>query len=237
MIHDAKGGLFGSAIDWYISRKVRRSFRGVWVRGELPSAKDGLIAYLNHSSFWDGFIAHQLGQLAGWDSYAIMEEANLAKYPFHTRIGAFSIRRGDARSAVETLRYAKSVLGRPDACVFIFPEGEIRAGQGPLGELSRGVEVLARTSRKPSVPIAIRYAFLEHEHPDVLIEVGPPHPPGELSSFKTALEAVYQRVLSARSTEGFQLRIKGKTSVQERWDTVRRLPASTEGARQHAAQT
>lgn len=237
MIRDAKGGVFTAAIDWYISRKVRGAFRGVWVRGALPAPADGLIAYLNHSSFWDGFIAHQLGQLAGWDTYALMEEENLAKYRFHTRIGAFSVRRGDARSAVETLRYAKSVLSRPRACVVIFPEGELRAGQGPLGALSRGVEVLARTSKKPSVPIAIRYAFLEHEHPDVLIEVGQPHPPGELSTFQAALEAVYARVLSATTTEGFELRIKGKTSVQERWDSVRRLPVTTEGARPHAAQT
>jgi 1-acyl-sn-glycerol-3-phosphate acyltransferase len=241
MIRDAKGGLFTRVIDWYISRKVRSAFRGVWVRGTLPSSRDGLVAYFNHSSFWDGFIVHQLGHAARWDTYAVMEEQNLAKYPFHTRIGAFSIRRGDARSAVETLKYAKSVLGRSNACVVIFPQGEIRAGQGPLGPLSRGVEVLARSSKKVAVPIAVRYAFLEHEHPDVLVEVGSPHAPGELSTYEAALTSVYERVLSARSTEGFTPVVRGRTGVQERWDAVRRLPAtqvpSQEGPRQHAAQS
>jgi 1-acyl-sn-glycerol-3-phosphate acyltransferase len=242
MIRDAKGGLFARVIDWYIGRKVRSAFRGVWVRGELPSSKSGLIAYLNHSSFWDGFIAHQLGKAAGWDSYAVMEEQNLAKYPFHTRIGAFSIRRGDPRSAVETLKYAKTVLSRPNACVIIFPQGEIRAGQGPLGDLSRGVEVLARSSKKPAVPIAVRYAFLEHEHPDVLIEVGTPHAPGELSRYESSLGEVYERVLSARSTEGFTRVVRGRTGVQDRWDSVRGLPApkadTQEGPRQqHAVQS
>ncbi|MDX2009844.1 MAG: lysophospholipid acyltransferase family protein [Myxococcaceae bacterium] len=241
MIRDAKGGLFSRVIDWYIGRKVRSAFRGVWVRGQLPSSRDGLVAYLNHSSFWDGFIAHQLGLAAGWDSYAVMEEQNLAKYPFHTRIGAFSIRRGDPRSAVETLKYAKTVLSRPNACVIIFPQGEIRAGQGPLGELSRGVEVLARSSKKPAVPIAIRYAFLEHEHPDVLIEVGTPHAAGDLARYESSLGEVYERVLSARSTEGFTAVVRGRRGVQERWDAVRRLPASKvteEGPRQqHAVQS
>lgn len=238
MIRDAKGGLFASVIDWYVHRKVKSAFRGLWVRGTLPSSSNGLVAYLNHSSFWDGFITHQLAKLAAWDVYAVMDEENLAKYRFHTRIGAFSIRRGDPRSAVETLRYAKSVLARPNACVVIFPQGEIRAGQGPLGPLSRGVEVLARSSKKLSVPIAIRYAFLEHEHPDVLIEVGTPHAPGDLSTYAQGLQTVYERVMAARSTEGFTLRLRGKSGVQERWDTVRRLPAAatSEEPPHHAAQ-
>ena len=36
MIRDAKGGPFTRVLDWYIGRKVRRAFRGVWVRGSLP---------------------------------------------------------------------------------------------------------------------------------------------------------------------------------------------------------
>lgn len=234
MIRDAKGGLFTSVIDWYIRRKVRSAFRGVWVRGALPSSSSGLIAYLNHSSFWDGFIAHQLGQLASWDTYALMEEENLARYRFHARIGAISVRRRDPRSALETLRYARTVLERPNACLVIFPEGELRPGQGPLGPLSRGVEVLARSSKKLSVPIAVRYAFLEHEHPDVLIEIGTPHAPGPLADFEAGLEAVTQRVMSARSTDGFTLRLAGRTGVQDRWDSVRRLPSTTQEGAQPA---
>lgn len=232
MIRDAKGGPFTALLDWYLGRKVRGAFRGIWVRGELPSAADGLIAYLNHSSFWDGFLVHQLGKLAGWDAYAVMEEENLARYRFHTRIGAFSVRRRDPRSAVETLRYAKTVLERPNACVSIFPQGELR--QGALGPLSRGVEVLARSSRRRAVPIALRYVFFEHEHPDVLVEVGTPHPPAPLETFAAQLEAVTTRVQAARSTEGFTLRVAGRRGVQERWDAVRRLPSTTEGGAQTA---
>ncbi len=219
MIHDAKGGLFSWIISRYVARKVRGSFRGVWVRGTLPPSETGLVAYLNHSSFWDGFIAHELGRLAGWDTYAMMEEVNLAKYPFHTRIGAFSVRRGDAKSALETLRYAKRLLQRPKGAVVVFPQGEIRSGAA-LGSFSRGAQVLARAARVPSVAIAIRYAFFEHEFPDVLVEVGRAHQPAMLTRYEAELDAVHTRVCEATSTEGFTLAIRGRRSVQQRWDRV-----------------
>jgi|APLak6261679142_1056127.scaffolds.fasta_scaffold00015_84 1-acyl-sn-glycerol-3-phosphate acyltransferase len=227
MIKDAKGGPFTWVLDRYIRRKVQGAFRGVWRRGSFPSSEGGLIAYLNHSSFWDGFMAHQIGQLAGWNAYAMMEEENLAKYRFHTRIGAFGVHRGDAKSALASIRYAKEVLQRPNAAVFIFPEGEIHAGQGPLGPLQRGVEVIARTAKVRCVPIAVRYAFLEHEHPDVLLEVGTPHAAGPLEIFEQGLAETYSRVMSARSLEGFTRVLAGRSGVQDRWDAVRQLPAHT----------
>jgi 1-acyl-sn-glycerol-3-phosphate acyltransferase len=228
VIVDDKGGPFARVIEWYVARKVRKAFRGVWARGALPSSEGGLLVYLNHSSFWDGFIAHELARAAGWDAYAMMEEENLARYRFHTRIGAFSVPRGDARRALASIRHAKTVLARPGAALIIFPEGELRAGQGPLLPLQRGVELVARTSKVRCVPIALRYGFLEHEYPDVLVEVGAPHAPGPLELFTERLEDVYARVMSARSTEGFTRLIEGRRGVQARWDAARGLPASTE---------
>jgi hypothetical protein len=222
VIRDAKGGLFAKVIDWYVGRKVRGAFRGVWVRGTLPSAEGGLLAYANHSSFWDGFIIQQLARTVGWDGYALMEEANLRKYPFHTRIGGISISR---EHPLESMRYTKQVLSRPNAALFIFPEGELRGGQGPLGPLRRGIELIAKTSKARCLPVGIRYAFLEHEHPDVLIEVGAAHGPEELEGFTSRLSAVYDQVRAVRSTEGFTRVITGRSSVQERWDRARRLPA------------
>jgi len=220
MIRDSKGGLFGAVVEWYVARKVRSAFRGVWVRGALPPSEGGLLAYLNHSSFWDGFIAHQLGKVAGWDAYALMREDTLARYPFHTRLGAFSVSR-DARSALRSLRYAKEVLARPKAAVVIFPEGELRAGQGPLQPLMRGVELIAKTAKVRCVPIAVRYAFLEHELPDVLVDVGAVHAPAPLEHFTSCLSALYAGLLEVRSTDGFTQVIAGRRGAQARWDGVR----------------
>lgn len=223
MIRDDKSpGPLTFLVNRYVEWKFRGAFRGLWVRGAVPSSEGGLIAYFNHSSFWDGFVLHQLAAAVRWNAFALMEEDNLTRYRFHTRLGAFSVRRGDAGSARESLRYAKEVLARPSAALCIFPEGELRAGQGPLAPFKRGLELLARGAQVRCVPIALRYVFLEHEHPDVLLEVGAPHEAAPLLAFEQRLATVYARVLEARSTDGFQRLVAGRPGARERWDTVRR---------------
>ena len=138
----------------------------------------------------------QLSKQIGWDGYAVMDEQNVAKYPFHSRLGAVSVRPGDPRSAVETIRYLKQVLRRPRGVVFIFPEGVSRPGALEVGPLQRGVEVIAKAAGVRCVPLAIRYAFLEHEHPDVLIDIGVPHAPGPLSLFTERLTALHAQTMA-----------------------------------------
>ncbi len=225
MIRAAKGGPIGWLWDRYVGWKFRSAFRGLWVRGALPTGDSPQLLYVNHANWWDGFVVHQLGQVAGWDAYCLMEEKNLARYRFLARIGAFSIRPGDAASSLETLRYARQLLRKPRAAVYLFPEGEHRPfGVLPL-RLQRGVELLAKTARVDCVPVALRYAFFEHERPDVLVELGTPHAAAELSVFQQNLEAVVRRVASATSLEGFSQVVRGGSGVAERWDAVRRLQA------------
>ncbi|QSQ20367.1 lysophospholipid acyltransferase family protein [Pyxidicoccus parkwayensis] len=223
MIREQKGGPFGWVLDQYITRKFRSAFRGLWVRGTLPTGDAGRLVYLNHCNWWDGFMLHQLSRAADWDAYCLMEEENLQRYRFLARIGAFSIRRKDAVSSVESLRYAKELLRRPRAALYVFPEGEHRPfGVFPL-KLERGVELLAKVSKVECVPIGVRYAFFEHERPDVLLEVGTPHPPGPMSLFQDGLEAVVQRVAAATSLDGFTRKVAGARGVAERWDSARGL--------------
>ena len=126
MIADSKQPVLTWALGHYVEWKLRRAFRGIWLEGALPEGDGGLLCYANHVSFWDGFLAHLLTHRAGRDGYAVMEEQNLARYRFLSRIGAFSIRRNDSHSTIETFRHARHVLqrsrraidhpGRPDLC-------------------------------------------------------------------------------------------------------------------------
>lgn len=221
MIRAAKGGPLGWLLDQYVGRKFRSAFRGLWVRGALPAGEGARLVYVNHSSWWDGFVLHQLGQVAGWDAYCLMEERNLRRYRFLARLGAFSIRPGEPDSARESLRYARQLLRQPRAAVCLFPEGALRPfGVLPL-RLQRGVELLARAGKVECVPVALRYAFFEHERPDVLVEVGTPHVSGPLEQFQQRLEAAVHRVAAATSLEGFTQRVRGGSGVAERWDAVR----------------
>ena len=214
-----------ACIDAYVGWKVRRAFRGVWIRGPLPEGPAPLIVYANHGSFWDGFVAHQVSRAGRWDGYCMMEERMLARYRFLARLGAFSIRRHDARSTLETFRYARRLLRRPHGTVFVFPEGELHPVPTLPLVLERGIEVLARHAGARCAPLAIRYVFLEDERPDVLLAIGEPHPPAALPEMKTRLEALLEAVLEARGTRGFRPLVRGRRSVAARWDAVRGLGA------------
>ncbi|MCW5892836.1 MAG: lysophospholipid acyltransferase family protein [bacterium] len=223
MIRAAKDGPLAALVAAYVGCKVRRAFRGVWLRGALPPADARLVVYANHTSFWDGFACHLLCRAGGWDAYCMMEEANLARYRFLRRLGAFSVRRGDAQAAIETLRYAVGLLRRPGRAVVVFPEGVLRPWTGALQPLERGVEVLARRAGARCLPVAIRYRFFEHELPDLLLAVGEAHDPAPLAELATRLAAAVAEVGDTATLADFTPLLRGRRSVVERWDAARGL--------------
>lgn len=225
MIASQKRGLSARLLHWYIARKLRRQFRGVWQRGELPTPKDGgVLLYANHSGFWDAFVAHTVVTAGGWDGHAWMEERNLTRYRFLRGIGAFSVRRGDAASSLAAMRESRRLVALPKTAVLLFPEGEQRLpGAGPL-RLERGLEVLARVCRVPCVPLAFRYAFFESEYPDVVVDVGAPHDPEPLEGFSRRLNALVDGLRATPRLEGFRPLVRGRTGVADRWDAARGLP-------------
>jgi len=228
MIPARKGGPLGWAWGRYIDHKFRATFRALWTRGALPDAGTPLLVYANHTNWWDGFVAHQLCRAAGWEGYCMMEEQNLTRYRFLARLGAFSVRRGEAGSAVETLRYAKGLLSRPGAAVFLFPQGKLSPFAARPLRFERGLEVLARRSGARCLPLALRYAFFEGERPDVLCEVGPVHAPLPLAECEARLTSLLDAVSAAQDVSEFTPRVQGARGVAETWDRVRGL--SREGA-------
>jgi 1-acyl-sn-glycerol-3-phosphate acyltransferase len=189
VIRAEKGGPLGWAWERYVDWRLRRDFRGVWLTaGAWPEGDAPLLIYANHSSWWDGFAMSRLARAHRYDGYCMMEEQNLERWRFLRRLGAFSIRRGDARSALETIRYAAKLLERPRTAVCIFPQGVLDPLAAPPFTLDRGVEVLARVSRVRCMPAAIRPMFLEDEKPDLLIELGVPHPPSPVESCAAQLD-------------------------------------------------
>lgn len=227
MIRDARHPVWTPLVHRYVLCKLRRAFRGLWQRGELPHGAEPLILYANHTSFWDGFVLHALVTSAGRDGCAVMEEHNLARYRFLSRIGALSVRRGDRASALETLRYGARVLTRPGAALLIFPQGRLERPTTPL-KLERGLTVLARLSGARAVPVALRYAFFEHEYPDVLVSVGEPHAVSALDDCQQRLSAQLERVAAVEDLSRLVPLLAGRRSIAQRWDALRRLPPTKE---------
>lgn len=223
MIPAAKQPFFTWALDHYVHWKLRSNFRGLWCHGALPEGDEPLLMYANHTSFWDGFAAHALSRAHQRDGYALMEEHNLARYPFLRRIGAFSIRRGEARSARESLKYAAKLLARPRALVCVFPQGTLAPRATPPLQLERGVELLARMTGVRCVPVAMHFGFFEHEYPDVVLHVGAAHAPESLENMTLRLDALVLAQSKLTTCTDLTPLLNGRRSVAERWDAARRL--------------
>lgn len=174
MIRAQRHAGFTHTFGAYIALLLRRSFRGVWLREGDTFPRDGFIAAGNHSSWWDGFVpfALQSALAPRTPFYVMMDEAQLRRFPFFRWGGAFSVEAGNARSARASIRYAAD-LARGDAGVWIFPEGRIVPPAAPQA-FAGGYLHAARAAAAPIVPVAMRYAVLDAQRPDVFVSIGDP---------------------------------------------------------------
>lgn len=223
MIRAAKQPFLTWALDRYVHWKLRSNFRGIWCEGALPDSDEPLLVYANHTSFWDGFAAHALSEANHRDGYALMEEQNLARYPFLRRIGAFSIRRGEAKSARETIKYAAQLLKQPRAVVCVFPQGTLAPRANAPLRLEGGVELLARITGVRCVPVSMNFGFFEHEYPDIVMHVGNAHAPESLEAMSARLDSLVTASAKLTTCTHLTPLLNGRRSVAERWDAARRL--------------
>ncbi len=224
MIEADKRGPLAAFWRWFAEREVRRAFRGVYVGGAPPPSERSVLVYANHRSWWDGFAVHTAFRALGLEPYAAMDEANLERFRFLRRIGAFSIRPGDPRSAVQSFRYAHRLLARPRSAVIVFPEGELRPGAVAPLRLSRGIAALAAMTQARCVPVAFRYAFFENERPDLLVCFGAGHEAAPLARFEEGLNEVVTKVDEVQRPDQYTCLVEGTLSPAERWRRARARP-------------
>ncbi|MDQ1741173.1 MAG: hypothetical protein QOE53_2825 [Pseudonocardiales bacterium] len=188
---------------------VRRGLRGVWIRGELPTA--GCVWAANHHSWWDGFLAAAVLRQQRRPAALLMDSDNLSDYRFLATIGV--IPTGRPRQALESLRDGRVLV--------IFPESELRPA-GPLAELAPGAEWLARRAPAPLVPVAVRVAARGHQYSEGLIDIGPPCAPGrlaaELAERLAGLDAAIAGAEPREPMPGFARVLAGRRSWDERID-------------------
>ena len=81
----------------------------------------------NHFSWWDGFIFYDYNRrFLKKDFYLMMLEEELAKRPFFSKVGAYSIRK-KSKSVLESLAYTRELLQNPKNIVTVFPQGLIHS--------------------------------------------------------------------------------------------------------------
>lgn len=233
---------------WLVGRALmlpalRRAFRGVyaWVdpqtrrlsrRADVP-----IIFCATHSGWWDGHMAYILDRAVFHkDPYVMMEERQLARYAFFTWVGAFGIVKERPRAALASLQYASELLLRPDAALWMFPQGSMSHQDArPLRVFGGATNIAGRLERCALVPVALRYDFLREQAPSAFARVGAPtiitqtarptsrELTSSLSEAMTAVADKLQEDTYSNSLDAYRCILTGRGSVNANWDRVRGL--------------
>lgn len=167
---------------WYTLLLFKRRFHAVWIRQKYrPTGHSRTIYYLNHNSWWDGLIPFLLNEFRfHQNARALMEDQQIRRYPFFSKIGAFSVDRQHPRKTVTSMRYAVQSMMRENASLFIYPEGKINPAGSPIAFEGGLAWLYSRMNREviDFVPVAIKIHTMHHDKPELFIDVGESAVPG-----------------------------------------------------------
>jgi len=158
----------------YLSWLFRNNFSGLNLLGNTPDIDPDLPTLLlpNHSSWWDGFFVYELNRrLFKRDIYLMMQEAQLQKYPFFTRLGVYSVNAGSPKDLRRSLSYSVQLLDRkttPRTLLCLFPQGELKLWDARPLNYKGGIEwILSQYGERVNLlPLAIRIEQTGHKYPE-----------------------------------------------------------------------
>lgn len=151
-----------ATLPWIVRRSLESGLQGVWADGPWNQLGGGTILAANHHAWWDAYLVWYLAQRHDVPLAALMDDAQLARFPFFARHGAI------ARSRPREL--ARRV--RSGALGVVFPEGELRTA-GPPGPLEPGAPRLSTWAGAPLRPLAIRVTLRGAPRPEAFLRLGP----------------------------------------------------------------
>lgn len=201
--------LFIKIFRLYTRFLFKRRFSRVWLKQDYyPGNQSKTIYYLNHHSWWDGLIPLLLNEYRfHQQARAMMEDKQMLEHSFFQKIGAFSINRKDKRHSVTALRYAVQSFERPNASLFIYPEGRITPAGTPFRFESGLAWLSSKLPQMDVVPIGIHMHTIRYDKPELHLQVGTPVQTDPLLSteeqnrhFEQALESI---LTNLRQKAGF----------------------------------
>jgi 1-acyl-sn-glycerol-3-phosphate acyltransferase len=177
MITARKSAWFERVFAVYNRNLLARRFEGLRVAGLRNLSERGrgmpLVLYANHSSWWDGLVAFEIGRACALDQYVMMEERQLARLRLFRRLGAFSVRREHAREARRSVEYAGDLLRETGRALWLFPQGTTLPNDvRPLKFYAGAAHIIRRAGGAYVAPVAMRYEFLEEFRPEAFARVG-----------------------------------------------------------------
>ncbi len=204
MIAAAKNRLIERLLAGANRGMLRRHFHAIHLLGhhhvqDLDRSAP-MILYANHSCWWDGLVEFFLTyDILHTDAFLMMEEQQLQRYRFFTRIGAFSVSHGSGKALMHSLNYARELLRGPNRMLCMYPQGEILPNdERPLRFQSGLCSIIEQTANAQLVAVAHRYEFVGEQKPEVFVSIGAPHRmvPGEHRiAMRARLEETLTRLL------------------------------------------
>lgn len=233
LIRAYKHGWPKIAVGAMIGRALRRQLFAIRaqeigrVRRAVAEAEGGVLLVANHSCWWDLYLAHFLNEAIPVVGYGMMEHANLARFRFFRRIGAFSVDRSSPAGIRASLDYTAKLLRAPMVGVWMFPQGTIAGNDVRPLAFQPGLRALVRRAgRVTVVPVAFRYEFWQDERPEAFVRFGEPIA-AEKAEAATILDAVQERLTAeldrlredvvAQRADRFEVLLEGRRSISERY--------------------
>lgn len=243
LIRAYKHGWPRLAVGAMIRRALRRQLFAARAQGiarlrdELAAEPGGTLILANHSCWWDLYLAHLLNETIPVDGYGMMEHANLARFGFFRRIGAFSVDRTSPTGVRASLDYTCELLRGPNAGVWLFPQGRIVGNDVRPLDFRPGLRTLVRRAGRLRVVVAaFRYEFWQEERPEAFVRFGAPRwvdaaqAPTiveDAEAWLTAELDVLREDVVAQRADRFSVLLEGHSSISERY--ARLLPNGRPG--------
>jgi 1-acyl-sn-glycerol-3-phosphate acyltransferase len=200
MIFARKSKIFEQIFSLYNRNLFQRRFHRFSVAGleNLVSRNKQipLILYANHSSWWDGLVAFEIGRKARLDHFVLMEEKQLKNLFLFKYLGAFSVVRETPREAVRSINYAVDLLKeKENRALWIFPQGEILPNDiRPLRFFNGIGRIIEKLENCYVAPVAMRYEHLGNFKPEVLARIGRPEEFGTVLDRKFLTEQLSEEL-------------------------------------------
>ncbi len=169
--------------DLFFYNMLQNKFHSMLVKNEQRFEnrnKDvATIFYAPHGNWWDGIVGYNLMRRV-FDVTTRMMVEEMNRFPLFARVGAFPVNKRSPQEAMKSLKYAVDDLGtHPKVGLWIFPQGIIKPPNYRPFEFQTGMTYIAeKVAQKYGavnlVPVAVAFAFLREETPEVIVEVGEP---------------------------------------------------------------
>lgn len=208
-----------------------------------------IIGIMNHSSWWDVLTSFYITNFhLPFDAYGVIDEAQLKRYRFFTKVGLYSVDRESGLKGVkEFLAYSKKLLtAEPNRIAWICPQGDLISNdQRPVRFFPGVAHLVKHLKRCYVLPLALDYEFCFEPQAEAFALLGKPilfesdaktdadQINADLEKELTHLMDQLKKMTQTRDFTQFETMISGKQGIHKVYDLFTKLKFVLKGKKFH----